>query len=59
PTRSQWKAFIDPRQGLPVRIELSKRADENLPWEPEMTIRLSYPTTAEVEGELKAKLPPE
>ncbi len=56
---SRWRAFIDPRLELPVKIEFSSRLSESLPWELVTVTQLSYPTTLEVESELKALLPRE
>lgn len=54
---NRWRAFIDSALDLPVRIESWSRQSENLPWELDTTVCLSYPATAEVKSELKALLP--
>lgn len=56
---TRLRTFIDPGLESPVKIEFSSRMSENLEWELETTTHLSYPTTPEMESELKALLPSE
>jgi hypothetical protein len=56
---TRLSTFIDPGLELPVKIESSSRMSESLEWKLETTTYLSYPTTSEIESELKALLPSE
>lgn len=59
PTWTRLTTYIDPDLELPIKVEFSSRESEDLEWKPGTTTYLSYPTAAEIENELRVRLPSE
>lgn len=52
----QWRVFIDPALGLPVRIEYSRREPEQPTWEPMGVTTFHYPSAIDMDSEITVLL---